>query len=68
MATPGAETGQPPQAAGDHGGGESPGAASAAASAPAGAPTAPSLTPELVLGKLAEAVTQLDSSFKQRFA
>ena len=62
MATPGAETGQPPQAAGDHGGGESPGAASAAASAPAGAPTAPSLTPELVLGKLAEAVTQLASA------
>ena len=51
------EAGQPPQAVGDPGG-ESPGAASAA---PAAVPTAP-VTPEVVLGRLAEAVAQLASA------
>ena len=57
MATQSAEAGQPPQAVGDPGG-ESPGAASAA---PAAVPTAP-VTPEVVLGRLAEAVAQLASA------
>ncbi|CAE7625122.1 unnamed protein product [Symbiodinium necroappetens] len=57
MAGVGPETGQPPQAAGDHGG-ESPGAAPSAAALPAEGP----VTPEAVLAKLAEAVAQLASA------